>query len=367
MQIVYNIQKSGDKMTFDWTVSSYDYRNKSRNLTNSASGVVKSNKFFPVFQEENQEKIFKPLSKTKPLSTPYFAYSEVYWSTIINKYFDSNTPVYKLAICKNIEDEFETKYHHGIIVNSLEKPSDKLINLYEVFQKYPDPSVNITDYVNYCEMFYDYTTIFDSSLIKQNKHLANSLATQILLSILKLDQNYHYENILFKEKNGTITTLAPSIDHEFSTMFLYLDKPQKHKSCFNNAIMDLTLSNQEQDIFRILQYQAFAIQSKNLDKIILECKDASIEFLENLKCFIKDLKQEPIILENNNYLTPFNSDNYLIGHALYKEDNQAKATELIQSLPQHNPDINMISNMVYNETLISSQILEQQIEKRLVK
>ena len=96
-------------MTFDWNVYHYDYRNRLRNLTSSAKGVVKSNKFFPVFLEDGKEKVFKPLSKTKPLSTPYFAYSEVYWSTIINKYFDSNTPIYRLAICQNIEDDFENK------------------------------------------------------------------------------------------------------------------------------------------------------------------------------------------------------------------------------------------------------------------
>ncbi len=64
-------------MYFDWNVYSYQYEDRIRNLSNQAQGIVKSNKFFPVFLEGEREIIFKPLSKTKPLSTPYFAYSEV--------------------------------------------------------------------------------------------------------------------------------------------------------------------------------------------------------------------------------------------------------------------------------------------------
>lgn len=355
-------------MTFDWNVYQYDYRDRLGNLTSSAKGVVKSNKFFPVFLEDSKEKVFKPLSKTKPLSTPYFAYSEVYWSTIINKYFDSTAPIYKLAICQNIEDEFENKYHHGTIVDSLEKPTERLVNLYEVFQSSPDPAVDIMNYVNYCEQFYDYTAIFDSKLLRENKQLANVLATQVLLSILKFDQNYHYENVLFREKDGVISSVAPPIDHEFSSMFLYLDKPEMHKSRFKKAIRNLSLSKEERlDPLRVLQYETFATLAHNLDKVISECPDASIEFLEQLKHFISDLKQEPIILEDHGYLTPFSSDNYLIGHALYKEKNPTEASRLQKSIPQHNPDINMLSTMIYNETLVTSKILEDEMEKRLIK
>ena len=38
--------------------------------------------------------------------------------------------------------------------------------------------------------------------MKDNQELAKKLATQILLSILRLDQNYHYENVLFYEQGG---------------------------------------------------------------------------------------------------------------------------------------------------------------------
>lgn len=354
-------------MTFDWNVYYYDYNNRIRNLNNQAQGIVKSNKFFPVFRENNQDMIFKPLSKTKPLSTPYFAYSEVFWSTIINKYFDDSTPIYRLAICENIDNEFESKYHHGTIVNSLEKTNENLINLYEVFRDNPDLKVNISGYINYCEKFYNYIDIFDSKLIKENKVLAESLAFQVLLSILKFDQNYHYENILFRVSNNEVKDLAPMIDHEFSTMFLYLDNLLMNKVRFNSAIKSLTATNNTSDIMELLWYESFATLSKNLDVIASRYKDVVILFLERLKYFIKELKEESIILENNNYLTPFNSDNYKIGHALFKDKDPQSAYRLQNELEQYNPNITDISNIIYKETLISSQVLSREIEKRLIK
>lgn len=355
-------------MTFDWNVYRYDYRARIRNLNNTAQGVVKSNKFFPVFLINGKEEIFKPLSKTKPLSTPYFAYSEVFWSTIINKYFDPGTPIYKLAICENIEDDFENKYHHGTIVDSIVNPSEKLVNLYELFRDYPDPLVDISNYINYCEKFYDYRNILMSKLIRENEHIANSLATQVLLSMLKLDQNYHYENVLFKEENGEIKTIAPMIDHEFSTIFLYVDNPLMNRRRFEDAIWSLSVSKEESlDIFSRLRYEAFATLSKNLDIIVSEYRETSIEFLENLKCFISDIKTEPFILENHNYIMPFSSDNYQIGEALFKNDDSEQAIRLQQEIKQYNPNIKDVSSAIYEQVLISSQTLEIALEKRLIK
>ena len=70
-------------MEFNWQVNNYDYRNRSGNLTSEAQGKVKSKKYFPTFSVDGKEIVFKPLSKTKPFTTPYFAYSEVFWSTIL--------------------------------------------------------------------------------------------------------------------------------------------------------------------------------------------------------------------------------------------------------------------------------------------
>lgn len=69
-------------MKIDYRVHQYDYNKRDGNLDAEAKGEVKSKKYFPYFYEKDKKIIFKPLSKTKPFSTPYFAYSEVVWSYI---------------------------------------------------------------------------------------------------------------------------------------------------------------------------------------------------------------------------------------------------------------------------------------------
>ena len=355
-------------MNFDWHISHYNYQEKEDNLKASASGVVKSDKFFPIFlTEEKTKKVFKPLSKTKPFSTPYFAYSEVFWSTVIHDYFDPQTPVYKLAICENIETEYKNKYHHGTEVDLLEKKDQKIVNLYEVFLKHPDPKVKIKDYINFCEKFYDYRTILDSEWLQKNPHLGKQLAYQILLSILKLDQNFHYENVLWWEKDDQITSIVPSLDHEFSTMFLYLDQLDKNRDRLNRGLSSLSAPKEKEgDIFAPFYYQAFAELAKNLDWIVTQYPDISILFLKNLKKWIHDLKQNPFQLEDHGYLVPFNSYNFEVGQALYKQNNPQLATNIKENLTQYNPDLKMINQVVYDEVLLTSCRLEQEIKKRLV-
>ena len=62
----------------------YKYSARSGNLKAEAVGVVKGEKHFPVFEGDV---VFKPLTKSKPLSTPLFAYAEVFWSWVIDAYF----------------------------------------------------------------------------------------------------------------------------------------------------------------------------------------------------------------------------------------------------------------------------------------
>ena len=71
-----------------FNVINLDIQNKNGNLKSEAHSNVKSTKYFPTFLIDDKTYIFKPLSKTKPMTTPLFAYSEVYWSYIINKYFE---------------------------------------------------------------------------------------------------------------------------------------------------------------------------------------------------------------------------------------------------------------------------------------
>ena len=45
-----------------FNVENYDIKDKKRNLATKASGVVSGTKYFPVFEENGREYIFKPLS-----------------------------------------------------------------------------------------------------------------------------------------------------------------------------------------------------------------------------------------------------------------------------------------------------------------
>lgn len=54
-----------------------------------------------------------------------------------------------------------------------------------VFQKYPDEKVDIDNYVNYCQMFYDYRDIFEADFLQEHQEMAEQLAMQVLISVLK--------------------------------------------------------------------------------------------------------------------------------------------------------------------------------------
>ena len=79
-----------------YKVTHYQYKDRIGNLKAEAVGVVSGEKHFPIFPGNM---IFKPLTKSKPFSTPLYAYAEVFWSTVINEYFMS-VPKYELATCE---------------------------------------------------------------------------------------------------------------------------------------------------------------------------------------------------------------------------------------------------------------------------
>jgi len=214
------------------SIKEYDIKDKTRNLKIEASGVVSSTKYFPVFKELDKERIFKPLSKTKPYSTPLFAYSEVYWSELFNDIY-KDTPIYQLAICYGLTNE-QPKYHNkGTIVDNVLNEGESFINLLELFKKFPDKRVNIDEYINYCEIQYDYSNILKSDFFTIHPKLGEDLAKQILCSILRRDDNFHYENVNFIEKDGKITRIAPMIDMEFSEMFMFPDNKKLHEEKFS--------------------------------------------------------------------------------------------------------------------------------------
>lgn len=332
-------------MNIDFKVKNVEYKNKIRSLNVKASGVVKSNKFFPVYQIDKKEFIFKPLSKTKPLTTGLFSYAEVIWSNIIKKYF-CEVPIYNLAICNGYEKEEPKYYDKGCLVQNILNEDEYLVNLYEYFLVNKDKAVNIDEYINYCLKAYDYTCIFESDLFISNRKLAEDLAMQVLISILKCDQNFHYENIAFICKNNEIIRMAPMLDHEFSTMFLFGEDEKKNFKYFCDFVDDTIKSG---------------VNFNNLQFIIKNFPEVTNSFKIGLLELQKDIRN--LKLENNNFLWECSSYFYEAGIAEFKEYNIEKSNFLKKVLKLYSIDIKKIESMVIEEIETMCKILINEIEK----
>ena len=150
-----NFRENPTKLT--WIPKVYNYAERTGNLKAEAVGVVSGEKHFPVFEDRM---VFKPLTKSKPFSTPLFACAEVFWSWVIDTYFVP-APLYQLAFCRGYEAECEKYYDYGTVSPMIYEEGEHLLNLLEFFRTYPDEKVQIDDYLNYCQMFYDYTEILE--------------------------------------------------------------------------------------------------------------------------------------------------------------------------------------------------------------
>lgn len=362
-------------------ITTLDIKDKKGNLTKEAVGKVSSTKHFPIFNHGKVEKIFKPLSKTKPYSTPLFSYSEVYWSYLINKYIDPNTPVYSLAYCKGLSEEQPKYYEKGCIVPNILKDGEDLINILELFRKYPDSTVNIDNYINYCEVQYDYVPILNSTFFRSRPDLRKGLSEQILASILRRDDNYHYENVSLITKNGQITRIAPIIDVEFSQMFMHPDIEKYHKLKFSNydeGLAPLFNYNNKVDYSDNLAKFAETLTEesvydktdsfhysnlwKNIRTIVELDEDVAINFLDKMQA-MKDEVCKLEIIFNPEFLGEFSSKDWEPTRMIYKEktspDNeeyQRKKKEAEESRIILNPD--KFNSQLKSEVLWSIEKLE---------
>ena len=294
-----------------YKVTHYQYKDRIGNLKAEAVGVVSGEKHFPIFPGNM---IFKPLTKSKPFSTPLYAYAEVFWSTVINEYF-MPAPQYELAICEGYEAVNEKYLDYGTAVPVAYKEGESLLNLLEFFRKYPDKKVDIDNYVNYCQMFYDYRDIFESEFFQKHEDLAEQLAMQVLISVLKGDQNYHYENVAFLcDKDGGIISLAPMIDHEFSTYFMFPDDVSRHVYW----LMELSKS-----------IRGWEVRPGEYDNIKEHYPQVTEEFLnkaEKLKTALTEASEDFLIRGNTEYPDHADSSAWLIGKARYKDKDEEKAS-----------------------------------------
>lgn len=355
-------------------IKEYDYENRKRNLTTKASGVVSSTKYFPVFEEDGKEKIFKPLSKTKPYSTPLFSYSEVYWSYLINKYIDKETPIYSLGYCHNISSDQPKYYEKGCIVNNVLGDGEVLVNLLEFYRMYPDNLVNIDDYTNYCEMQYDYTPILKSDFFRNNEVLSRKLSEQILCSILRRDDNYHYENVSLVFKDGIPIRIAPIIDLEFSQMFMFSDKTNTHENKFSHydeGMMPIfsydNTKNYEENLAVFLSkidegsiYDNFDISKnylvmKNIKTIVSLHPDLVQDFIKKLELMKNEVENLNIDFDTN-FLGSFSSDDWYPTRMLFKENKTETDEEYIMAKLKAEANRITLNQESFNQQLKSEVI-----------
>ena len=321
-------------MDIQYDAVHYTYASRTGNLAAESVGVVKGEKHFPVFADG---RIFKPLTKSKPLSTPLFAYAEVFWSAVIDAYFEP-APRYQLAFCDGYEAATGKYYDYGTAVPLVYGEGEYLLNLLEFFRKYPDETVDIDQYVNYCQMFYDFTAIFASTYFQEHRDMAEQLAMQVLLSILKGDQNYHYENVAFlcRKRTDEIIGLAPMIDHEFSTYYMFPDHFSQHTYALDElhrsiggapvGTYEYAFVTDEKER-KLMEASAVALHH-NLMYIKENYPEVTGSFLEKLTHFEKDLQEHRewfTLKQNAEYPDTANSFAFRIGMARYKEKDEEKA------------------------------------------
>lgn len=276
-------------MKLSFAVKQVEYANRAGNLNVEASGVVKSKKHFPYYTSENgRVEIFKPLSKTKPLTTP-------------------------------------------------------------------------------CMLFYDYTNIFESSFIQGNVKIGEELAMHVLLSILKGDQNYHYENVAFIcDEENNVLRLAPVIDHEFSTMFLFPEDWERNITFFKDLLSSIAGEEKIEDIKgkdeaeRQLLIQSTTNLNRNIHYISSHYPNVTALFLEKLEKFEKDI--DGIHIYDEGYVFPCNSFSFKIGQARYKNDDEEQAIELEKNMRYYDIDLTAFEKVLKSEIEKVIKSLRQELE-----
>ncbi len=360
----------------NFPIKTFRYKDRIGNLKAESKGVVKGEKHFPVFEGGL---IFKPLTKSKPFTTPLFAYAEVFWSGVINEYF-MEVPPYELAFCEGYGEAVPKYYDYGTSVPILHGKDQHLMNLLEFYRQHPDERIDIDRYVNYCMMFYDYTDVFETSFFKEHREIACSLAMHVLCAVLEGDQNYHYENVAFLcDSSGKILKLAPMIDHEFSTYFMYPDDHIEHvrwlvellRSIEGNEVTEGEYGFLSDPQERKLMERSAVCLNRNLTYIRDHYPEVTSDFLKRLERLTTDIKRRDLyfgIQKSENYPSAANSLRYRIGMARYKEHNEELADMYEKQYRGRDKEIDFekLSETLPREILVVAEAMEKIMRKKAV-
>lgn len=245
----------------------------------------------------------------------------MFWSYIIHTYFDSSAPRYYLATDQKVLLDDPSWYSCGVLVESLTPRDEELINLFDYQMAHPDKQLGVTDYINYCMEQYEYTKILESDFIKDHREYGSQIAYQILLSILREDQNFHYENINFLKKGDNLS-IAPPIDFEFSTPFLYPENEilsDYYHYCYCKQLGFPTERSSKEEtergnmsdvvefLYHRFSFKPPALQTRNICMIVREYPEVVEKFLENLDRMNQSLL-DIRLSDADGFIQPFSSN-----------------------------------------------------------
>jgi len=359
-----------------------NYYERDEDLIVETKAAGKSEKRFPVYYMNGVKYIFKPLSAVKPFSTSLFACAEVFNSYIAKKYFDPNTPLYKLAECRGINGALPKYYDKGVLVPSYLNYGEKNINLMEYLRsnstsndslessfeycvsnffeeispyKYSNHNLvcssgKMNDYVNYAMSMYNFEPIFDIKIFAENPKYAKQLAIQYLLSLFTRNHNFHYENINFRVCNNEIKGLVPPNDQEYSLMFLYPENNKQNKKL-------------KEQYLKLFSDNTFIIAT--IKKITERYPDIINDFIIGLNQFIIDFTNFTVPL-NSNFIGQVNSEKWHSGYFRYKEKKESVANfyDLLYK-DNFNVDCNQLMVRILTDYLESAFLLKNILQKNL--
>lgn len=323
-------------LNFDFAARKLSYADRTRDLTIEAAGVVKSEKHYPVFDMDGKEYIFKPISQSKPFATAFFPLAEAFWSQLLPQYFGVQMPQYYLAECASYHAEVPKYLDTGCISENALASGEHLVNLLEWFVAHPDPAVDIANYENFCYMYYDYVPIFESQLFQSRKDLAEQLAMQVLLSILTIDENYHYENVAFICNDaGEILRLCSPIDHEFSELFAF---PDDEPEFLHFLLLHTNAIKGKLDETESIRHPEYV--RRNLEYILKHFLGLAKSFASSLQQLRADIEDGTLLIaiQGANGLTtlPCDSNAWRVGRALYHDHDPEKAEKNKKYLKESN-------------------------------
>lgn len=152
------------------------------------------------------------------------------------------------------------------------------------------------------------------------------------------DQNYHYENVAFIcDETGEILRLAPMLDHEFSTYFMFPDSWERHIYCLKELERSIEGDKVQPEEYawiknvkeRKMTEKSAVCLNWNLLYIKEHYTKICEKFLEKLRTLEYDLRQNEklfYIQKSPEYLSQANSNAYLIGKARYRDHDEERGT-----------------------------------------